>query len=267
MKENILYRIVEEKRKEVAELKRRLEKDPSMFGAENMNRKCFSLKERLLSEGNTGIIAEFKRRSPSKGWFKPAGQSVEPVIRAYETFGAAGASVLTDDQFFGGSIDDLLKARSTTSIPLLRKDFIIDELQVQEVKACGADVILLIAAILSPQRVKELAAVVKEYGMEVLLEIHKEEELQHICDEVDIVGINNRNLETFEVDINTSIQLMPKIPNDKIVISESGISIVETIQQLKEHGFKGFLIGETFMKQDDPAKAFKDFIHSLKATA
>jgi indole-3-glycerol phosphate synthase len=260
--ENILHKIVQEKKREVDQL--RLHFDP---GAISFDRKCISLKERLLDKHCSGIIAEFKRRSPSKGWFKAEGYPAEAIVTSYEAFGAAGASILTDTGFFGGNIGDLIQVRTSSTLPLLRKDFIIDELQIQEAKMAGADVILLIAAILSPQRVKELASVVKRYGMEVLLEIHTAEEIEHICDDVDIVGVNNRNLDTFEVDVNTSIQLIKSIPSNKIAISESGINNVDTIEVLKEHGFKGFLIGEAFMKEDDTANSFKTFINTLKATA
>jgi len=178
---------------------------------------------------------------------------------------AAGISVLTDEIYFGGTNDDLLLARNIVSVPLLRKDFIIDEYQLYEARGIGADVILLIAANLTIQEVKRLASKAKQLDLEVLLEIHNEEELEHICDEVDFVGVNNRNLKTFEVDINTSLQLFPHIPKDKLAIAESGISNTDTIVTLKQAGFKGFLIGENFMKQPDPTIAFADFVTELKA--
>ena len=181
------------------------------------------------------------------------------------TKGAAGISVLTDEEFFGGDLDDLIQTKVITDIPVLRKDFMVDEWQIAEAKAFGADVILLIAACLSPAEVKQLATFTKTIGLEVLLEIHNEEELEHICDEVDMVGVNNRNLKTFEVDINTSLQLIDKIPAGKPAIAESGISNVETIVTLKKAGFKGFLIGETFMKEPDPGAAFSEFITQLKS--
>lgn len=225
-------------------------------------RATLSLRSSLLNENKTGIIAEFKRRSPSKGIINDK-ISVEKVAEAYTTHGASGLSVLTDRAFFGGSADDLKAARNN-DIPILRKDFIIDEYQVVQAKAIGADVILLIAACLSPARVKRYAAFAKKLGLEVLLEIHNETELEHICDETDIVGVNNRDLKTFKVDINTSLLLINKIPANKIAITESGISDVETIVTLKQAGFKGFLIGETFMKEADPGKAFADFVVGLK---
>ena len=222
-----------------------------------------SLKQSLLAEGSTGIIAEFKRKSPSKGWFKPKEQEVEPVVVQYNAKGAAGISVLTDEEFFGGDLDDLIQTKVIVDIPVLRKDFIIDEWQIAEAKAFGADVILLIAACLSPAEVKQLAIFTKAIGLEVLIEIHNEEELDHICDEVDMVGVNNRNLKTFEVDINTSLQLIDKIPMDKPAIAESGINDTATIKTLRQAGFKGFLMGENFMKMDDPGKAFADFVKQL----
>lgn len=225
---------------------------------------CNSLVSQLLMEGSTGIIAEFKRKSPSKGIINDHVQ-VGPVVEAYDAHGAAGISILTDENFFGGSNDDVMYARSIVSVPILRKDFIIDEYQIIEAKAIGASVILLIAACLSPERVQQLALFAKKLSLEVLLEIHNEAELQHICTEVDIVGVNNRDLKTFIVDVARSIELSSQIPADKIKISESGISDPDTIIHLKQYGFKGFLIGETFMKQPDPSIAFADFVNQLKA--
>ncbi len=223
-----------------------------------------SLVQSLLAPGSTGIIAEFKRKSPSKGWFKTKELEVEPVVKAYNTLGAAGISVLTDEEFFGGDLDDLIQTKVVSDIPVLRKDFIVDPWQIAEAKAFGADVILLIAACLSVAEVKSLAAYAKSIGLEVLLEIHNEEELAHICDEVDMVGVNNRNLKTFEVDINISLELINKIPASKPAVAESGISNVETIVTLKQAGFKGFLIGETFMKEPHPGKAFEEFVSDLR---
>jgi indole-3-glycerol phosphate synthase len=171
--------------------------------------------------------------------------------------------VLTDVKFFGGTADDLKKAR-VNDIPILRKDFMIDEYQIVEARAMGADVILLIAACLSPERVKELAIFAKSLQLEVLLEIHNEDELQHICDATEIVGINNRDLKTFTVDINRSLELGKKIPAEKIKIAESGISNIETISTFKTAGFRGFLIGENFMKTPDPTIAFAGFVQQLK---
>jgi len=262
---DILEKIVAAKRTEIAKYKplssmERFRKEG--FFWEIANR---SLKQSLLAEGSTGIIAEFKRKSPSKGWFKTKELEVEPVVTFYNSKGAAGISVLTDEEFFGGDLDDLIQTKVISDIPVLRKDFIIDEWQIAEAKAFGADVILLIAACLSPGEVKQLAMFTKTIGLEVLLEIHNEEELEHICDEVDMVGVNNRNLKTFEVDIETSLQLIHKIPKDKPAVAESGISNVETIVSLRKAGFKGFLIGETFMKEPDPGNAFSRFVTELKS--
>lgn len=259
---NILDKIVTHKKEEVKSQQLKVNID-ELKSTEYFSRKTLSLRQFLLDDTKTGIIAEFKRKSPSKGIINANADVVE-VTNAYATYGASGLSVLTDENFFGGSIEDLKKAR-VNNTPILRKDFMIAPYQFYEAKAIGADVILLIAACLSPQQVKDFAALSKELGLEVLLEIHNEEELQHICDEVDFVGVNNRNLKTFEVDINTSLQLFPHIPADKPAIAESGISNVDTIVTLKQAGFKGFLIGENFMKQPDPTIAFADFVTELKA--
>jgi indole-3-glycerol phosphate synthase len=259
---NILDKIIEFKKEEVAKNKLLVPSD-ELKQQEWFYRKTFSLKQFLLDEAKTGIIAEFKRRSPSKGIINDKADVLE-VTTAYTKYGASCLSVLTDREFFGGSADDLLKAR-VNNIPILRKDFIIDEYQLTEARAMGADVILLIAACLSPDRVKELAFFAKSLNLEVLLEIHKEQELQHICNEIDLVGVNNRDLKTFTVDINRSIELSKQIPPDKIKIAESGIDSIETICTFKNAGFKGFLIGENFMKQPDPTIAFAEFVKQLKA--
>ena len=259
----ILDTIVKAKRKEIEKFKPlssidRFEKEGFFWQVRNR-----SLVQTLLLPGTTGIIAEFKRRSPSKGWFKTKELEVEPVVTAYNK-SAAGISVLTEGEFFGGDMDDLIQTKVVTDIPVLRKDFIIDKWQIAEAKAFGADVILLIAACLSPAEVKELAAYTKSIGLESILEVHNEEELNHICDEVDMVGINNRNLKTFDVDINTSLQLIDKVPAGKPAIAESGISSVESIVTLRQAGYKGFLIGENFMKEEHPGKAFEEFVNNLK---
>jgi indole-3-glycerol phosphate synthase len=226
-------------------------------------RQPLSLVASLMDENKTGIVAEFKRRSPSKGMINDKAR-VEEVTAAYTRHGASGLSVLTDMAFFGGTMKDLELARFN-DIPILRKDFIIDVYQVVQAKAIGADVILLIAACLSPAQVKRYAAFAKNIGLEVLLEIHNEGELDHICDDVDVVGINNRNLKTFTVDINTSLRLINNIPTSKPAIAESGITGIETVVTLRQAGFKGFLIGETFMREADPTIAFANFVTSLRA--
>lgn len=261
---NILDTIIEHKRNEVnlAKKKQPVDSLKQMIG---FNRTTFSLKQFLRDETKTGIIAEFKRMSPSKGIINDTADVVS-VTKAYTENGASCLSVLTDEKFFGGCSDDLVAAR-VNNIPILRKDFVIDSYQVLEAKALGADVILLIAACLTPLAVHELANYAKFLGMEVLLEIHNEHELQHICDATEIVGVNNRDLKTFSVDINRSIALSKMIPADKIKIAESGINDVETISTFKNAGFSGFLIGENFMKQPDPAIAFASFVYQLKTNS
>lgn len=262
---NILDNIIATKRIEV-EQKKNLLPVEELKNFPYYNSSCNSLVTNLLTEGATGIIAEFKRKSPSKGVINEDIQ-IGPVVESYDAHGASGISILTDENFFGGSNDDIIYARDIVSAPILRKDFIIDEYQLIESKAIGASVILLIAACLSPKRVQELALFAKRHGLEVLLEIHNEKELQHICTEVDIVGVNNRDLKTFTVDVNRSIELSARIPEDKIKISESGINNVDSIVRLRQYGFRGFLIGENFMKHPDPSIAFADFINTLKATS
>jgi indole-3-glycerol phosphate synthase len=223
------------------------------------------LKTSLLNPSSTGIIAEFKRKSPSKGIIN-GNVTVEEVTSGYTKAGAACLSVLTDFEFFGGTEQDFLAARITnTNIPMLRKDFMIDEYQIVESKSLGADVILLIAANLSPQKIKELGRLAKTLGMETLLEIHDEAELNDsFCEYIDIVGVNNRNLKNFsEQNVDASLLLAEKIPSECIKISESCISESVTIQLLKAHGYKGFLMGETFMKTQNPATALFKLITEL----
>lgn len=261
---NILETIIEEKKSEIRNKK--LEMNISDLEKSNFfNREILSLKKFLLDETRTGIIAEFKRKSPSKGIINANADVVE-ITSAYTKNGAAALSVLTDEKFFGGSSNDLIKAR-VNEIPVLRKDFVIDEYQIVEAKSIGADAILLIAACLSPQQVKTLAKFAKSLQLEVLLELHAEEELEHICDETEIVGINNRNLKTFIVDIERSLIMAKKIPTDKIKVAESGISSVENILLFKQNGFNGFLIGENFMKAENPAIAFASFVNKLKTVS
>ena len=260
---DILETIVAAKKKEIEPFKAkspvsRFEREGFFWEIRNR-----SLLQSLLLPGSTGIIAEFKRKSPSKGWFKPRELEVEPVVTAYNK-DAAGISVLTDGPYFGGDLDDLIQTKVVTDIPVLRKDFIIDPWQIAESKAFGADVILLIAACLTPAQVREYAAYAAGIGLETILEIHNEEELGHCCDEVTMIGVNNRNLKTFEVDIRTSLDLISRIPAGKPAIAESGISSTAAIVTLREAGFRGFLIGENFMKADQPGLAFGDFVAELK---
>ena len=258
---NILDTIIAKKKVEVAERK-------SSESISALERKYFfkkaslSFRDFLLRDDKTGIIAEFKRRSPSKGIINNTA-TVAAVTESYTRNGASAISVLTDEVFFGGSLSDL-SAATINEVPLLRKEFIIDEYQLIESKAYGAEIILLIAACLTTSDVKKLASFAKNIGLNVLLEIHNNEELAHICDEVDVVGVNNRDLKTFTVDINRSIELGKLIPGDKIKISESGIDTIASIELLKSHGFKGFLMGEKFMKEKDPGLAFQSFANELK---
>jgi len=257
---NILEQIIEHKKLEV-EKRKQIISETLLRQTKNFDRNCFSLIDNLTNENTTGIIAEFKRKSPSKGFINELADVVE-VTTGYTKGGAACLSVLTDTDFFGGSTADLLAAR-VNEIPLLRKDFIIDQYQIVEAKAMGADVILLIAACLTVEEVKKLSAFAVALGLEVLLELHDETELNHICDDTVLVGINNRNLKDFKVDINASLNMAKKIPNTKIKIAESGISDVSMIKKFKEAGFKGFLIGETFMKESNPALAFDTFAKNI----
>ncbi len=260
---NILEKIVATKKTEVANQKKvvgieKLEKYP-LF-----SRKCNSLKANLLKQGSSGIIAEFKQKSPSKGEinFKV---KVEKVTKGYVDAGAVCLSVLTDYEYFGGTMANLVKARETNpDTPILRKDFMIDSYQIVEAKAYGADVILLIAACLEKEQAEVLAKKAKELGLEVLMEVHNAEELEKVNDFVDIVGVNNRNLKTFKVDVETSVQLSKQIPANFVKISESGLTGANEIAYLRKNGFKGFLIGETFMKTDNPGEACKNFIAELK---
>jgi indole-3-glycerol phosphate synthase len=258
---NILDTIIAHKKIEVAHAKS-LKTVGELAKMPLFSKPTLSLKKFLLDDAKTGIIAEYKRQSPSKGIINNIA-TVEEVTAAYARHGASGISVLTDNHFFGGSLDDLIKA-TINEVPLLRKDFMIDEYQFIEAKAHGAEVVLLIAACLSQKEVKHFAAFAKNIGLEVLLEIHNEEELTHICEEVDLVGVNNRNLKDFIVNIDASIQLIKQIPTNKVAIAESGISNTDTIVTLRQAGFRGFLIGENFMKQKQPAIAFADFVTELK---
>ena len=222
----------------------------------------YSMKQALASSA-TGIIAEFKRRSPSKGWIYE-NACPEQVVPDYIAAGASALSILTDEKFFGGSLKDIRTARPLVNIPILRKDFIIDEYQLFQAKIVGADAILLIAAALEADQCHALAAKAHELGLEVLLEIHTAEELPFINKEIDMVGINNRDLTSFETDINRSFEMIKKLPPQKLCISESGISDPKTVKELKAVGFRGFLMGENFMKHELPGCALSAFIKQLK---
>ncbi|WP_439181604.1 indole-3-glycerol phosphate synthase TrpC [Carboxylicivirga taeanensis] len=225
-----------------------------------------SLKSSITDPSKTGVITEFKRQSPSKGIIN-GDSTVEEVVTGYEKAGSSALSVLTDQQFFGGCNQDLKTARALTTIPILRKDFIIDPYQVYEAKAIGASAILLIAAILDVNQAKELGALANYLGMEVLMELHAPEETDKLNPFVDVIGINNRNLKTFEVNLEQSIQLASQLPADKLKISESGIHSPEDVIFLRKNGFDGFLIGENFMKTNNPAEAFAQFAKAITIKA
>lgn len=257
----ILDNIIADKKTEVAYRKKLVTID-DLRTAPYFSQKCISLKDRLIAS-SSGIIAEFKRKSPSKGWIHEEADVVE-ITSGYNEAGAAGISVLTDSKYFGGVPEDLTVARPHVHCPILRKDFIIDVYQLFEAKAIGADVILLIAAALTVDDTLELARQAKALSLEVLLEIHNREELVHINDFVDMVGVNNRNLKNFEVSTDVSLELAGLIPDQFVKISESGISSPETVDVLKSAGYQGFLMGENFMKELNPAKALTSFVEKLK---
>jgi len=257
-----LEKIAESKRKEVALLKRRFSvkdfEESPLFG-----RKAISLAGRLRDPAGTGIIAEFKRCSPSRGVINDSADLLK-VTTGYCNAGAAGISILTEKKFFGGKADDLYKVRSSINIPILRKDFILDEIQIYESKCLGADVILLIAALTGKEELVQFSKLANSLGMEVLLEIHSMDELDTINEFVNIVGVNNRDLHSMKTDIITSLMLAGKIPDGFVKISESGISSPEVITELKKAGYDGFLIGEYFMSKPDPVSTFREFVSSLR---
>jgi indole-3-glycerol phosphate synthase len=260
---NTLEKIVVEKRKQVNEEKK-------LFPVQLLERsiyyksECVSLKKYLLREDKSGIIAEIKKKSPARGAINPY-IKVEKLSIGYMQSGASALSVLTDKKFFGGSNADLTTARKYNFCPILRKDFVIDEYQVIEAKSIGADAILLIAAILSKEQIEKFTDKAHTLRMEVILEIHAENELDKINNEIDIIGVNNRNLETMEIDIATSRLLADLIPDRFLKISESGIENPGVVLELKKLGYKGFLIGSYFMKHPEPEKACASFIQQLNS--
>jgi indole-3-glycerol phosphate synthase len=259
---NILDEIIAHKQQEVAERKslypvKLLEKS-IYFSSETV-----SLKKYLLREDKVGIIAEIKRKSPSKGMLHEF-VSIEQTSISYMQGGASALSILTDTEFFGGKNEDLTTARKFNFCPILRKDFTVDEYQIVEAKSIGADAILLIAAALTPEKLEELAKFAKSLGLEVLMEVHNGEELKsHLNQYLDVVGVNNRNLKTFEVSLDTSIELSDSIPDQFVKISESGISKPEAVIKLMSHGFQGFLIGEYFMSHSRPGGACAEFVQQI----
>ena len=259
----ILDNIVRDKHKEVV-LKKNLIPTRQLENSILFERKTISLVNNLR-QSHSGIIAEHKRRSPSKSVINQS-LNVFDVAKGYEEAGVCGMSVLTDGKYFGGSLDDLLIARASCNLPLLRKEFVIDEYQILEAKAFGADVILLIAAILTRQKLKQFSEFAKSLNLDVLLEVHNEEELhKSLMPSIDMLGVNNRNLKTFDVSLETSKTLSNLIPSNFIKVSESGISNIEAIKELKPYGYEGFLIGENFMKTDDAGESAKQFIKNLKS--
>ncbi len=258
----ILDRIIVDKRQEV-DLKKKMIPVRQLEQSVLFDSTTVSLSERLRTS-SSGIIAEHKRRSPSKAVINQS-LNVSQVAKGYSEAGACGMSVLTDTKYFGGTLDDLLLARASCELPLLRKEFIIDEYQLLEAKAYGADVILLIAAVLSPAEIKQFSEFAQSLSLNVLLEVHNEGELQKsILPSIDMLGVNNRNLKTFEVSTNVSKELSVLIPDEFVKVSESGISDVDTIKDLKQYGYKGFLVGERFMKTENPGEQASNFIKALE---
>ena len=257
----ILERIITDKEREVA-YKKSLIPTTQLQQSVLFERKINSLAEAIKSNAS-GVIAEHKRRSPSKEVINQSLNCFE-VVQAYEKAGVAAISVLTDGKYFGGSLDDLLVARANTTLPILRKDFVIDTYQITEAKAYGADAVLLIAAVLTPEQVKNFAAYAHSIGLETLLEVHNAEEVtSHLTSEVTIVGVNNRNLKTFEVSTDVSKELSMKIPSQYVKVSESGIADPKVVKELKGYGYQGFLIGENFMKSDDILTATTEFVTAI----
>ena len=260
---DILEEIVAYKKNEVEQFKKELHQIYLEGRVEILKNALIPSMKNALMKSDTGIIAEFKRKSPSKGWINEAA-TADKVPISYQENGAAAISILTDSHFFGGSNVYVRTAiASKVRIPVLYKNFIIDEYQIYQAKVCGASAILLIAACLSKEQCRQFIAKAHELELEVLLEMHNEEETEYAELEPDMYGINNRNLGTFETDVNNSFQLIERLPAEGVKVSESGISDPDTIRQLRACGYKGFLIGETFMKEADPGLALKNFIAQL----
>lgn len=260
---NILDRIAATKREEIA-LKQQVVPEARLRDSALMERKPVSMKASLSARAY-GIIAEHKRRSPSRAVINQA-LTVQQVVRGYTAGGAGAVSVLTDGTYFGGSLEDLLLARAVTDLPLLRKEFILEPYQVLEARAHGADAILLIAALLEAGQIETLAGQARELGMEVLLEVHDRKELEGApLGSADMIGVNNRNLKTFEVDLATSHSLAGLIPDTALRITESGLGRPGELRELRDSGYRGFLMGESFMKEEDPGRALESFLKTLEA--
>ncbi|MFD0993253.1 indole-3-glycerol phosphate synthase TrpC [Tenacibaculum geojense] len=260
----ILEKIINFKKQEIAKIKSEIPVK-KLVESPNFKRTPISLKASLTAQNSTGIIAEFKRQSPSKGIINDK-VSVAEVTNGYLNANVAAQSILTDTSFFGGTMADLMEARTINQIkPILRKDFVIDGFQIVEAKAIGADVILLIAACLTPDQLKNYGQLANDLGLEVLYEVHNQEDLDKISDlDNKIIGINNRDLKTFKVDLEHSIALANQIPDSAIKVSESGISDPRIVTGLKEYGFQGFLIGENFMKTDNPGVSCQEFVNQIR---
>ncbi|TVZ56897.1 indole-3-glycerol phosphate synthase [Lutibacter sp. Hel_I_33_5] len=260
----ILDKIIAFKKKEITKIKTEVPVK-KLVESPKFKRTPLSLKKSLLEVGSTGIIAEFKRQSPSKGIINDKA-TITDVTNGYLDANVAAQSILTDTSFFGGTMADLMEARIINQQkPILRKDFVVDGFQIVEAKAIGADVILLIATCLTAQELKNYGQLATDLGMEVLYEVHTKEDLDKINDlDGKIIGINNRNLKTFKVDLEHSIALANQIPDTCVKVSESGISDPKIITGLKEFGFHGFLIGENFMKTDNPGEACQEFISQIR---
>lgn len=260
---DILEEIVAYKKNEVEQFKKELHQIYLEGRVEILQNALIPSMKNALMKSDTGIIAEFKRKSPSKGWINEAA-TADKVPISYQENGAAAISILTDYHYFGGSNAFIRTANATkVRIPILYKNFIIDEYQIYQAKICGASAILLIAACLTKEQCRQFIAKAHELELEVLLEMHNEEETEYAELEPDMYGINNRNLGTFETDVNNSFQLIERLPAEGVKVSESGISDPDTIRQLRACGYKGFLIGETFMKEADPGLALKNFIAQI----
>jgi indole-3-glycerol phosphate synthase len=260
---NTLQTIINHKKKEVQE-KKDLYPVKLLERSIYYNSPCVSLKKYLLRDDLAGIIAEFKRKSPSKGFINKYAD-IEKTTIGYMQAGASALSVLTDTNFFGGKNEDLSTVRKYNFCPILRKEFTVDEYQIIEAKSIGADVILLIAAVLDKEQIKNFSKLAIRLGMEVLLEIHGEDELDKIIPEIQVVGVNNRNLKTMEISLQNSFDLLSKLPSDVVKVSESGISNAQQLIQLKEAGYNAFLMGEYFMKHSRPEEACMKFIKEVKA--
>ena len=266
---DILETIIVNKRKELALQKETVPLNTLIsLNILQFERPVRSMRE-TLANSSSGIIAEFKRKSPSKGWIFPDAK-VEEIVPAYEIGGASACSLLTDSKFFGGTLDDFSRARELVRLPLLRKDFMVDEYQIYQARALGADAILLIASVLTPNECLQFARKAHELNMDVLLEIHRKDELRCLNPYIDMLGVNNRNLGTFDTSVNNSFRLLEQMKKEigagedaPLLVSESGLSDVHTIRELRSAGFRGFLIGEMLMKTPHPGKTLNDLIRQL----